>query len=38
VRSSPSVVVHRANVEKLVVPVDPAMVQRALEEKAAAPK
>ena len=31
VRSSPSVVVHRDNVEKLVVPVDPAMVQRALE-------
>lgn len=38
VRSAPSVVVHRANVEKLVVPVDPALVQRALEEKAAAPK
>lgn len=38
VRSSPSVVVHRDNVEKLVVPVDPAMVKRALEEKSAATK
>lgn len=38
VRSSPSVVVHRENVEKLVVPVDPAMVQRAIEEKSAATK
>lgn len=36
VRSSPSVVVHRENVEKLVVPVDPAMVKRALEEASAA--
>lgn len=38
VRSSPSVVVHRENVEKLVVPVDPAMMQRALEEKSSAAK
>lgn len=38
VRSSPSVVVHRQNVEKLVVPVDPAMVQRAIEEKSSAAK
>lgn len=38
VRSSASVVVHRQNVEKLVVPVDPAMLQRALEEKSAATK
>lgn len=38
VRSAPSVVVHRQNVEKLVVPLDPAMVKRAMEEKAAAPK
>lgn len=38
VRSSPSVVVHRQNVEKLVVPVDPEMMQRALEEKSAAAK
>ncbi|HET7729189.1 MAG TPA: peptidylprolyl isomerase [Usitatibacter sp.] len=34
-RSSPSVVVHRESVEKLVVPVDPAAVKRALEEKSA---
>lgn len=38
VRSSPSVVVHRENVEKLVVPLDPAMMQRALEEKSPAAK
>lgn len=35
VRSSPSVVVHRENVEKLVVPIDPEVVKRALEEKSA---
>lgn len=35
VRSSPSVIVHRENVEKLVVPVDPAMVKRAAEERSA---
>jgi peptidyl-prolyl cis-trans isomerase C len=38
VRSSPSVVIHRQNVEKLVVPVDPAMVKRAAEEKSAEAK
>jgi parvulin-like peptidyl-prolyl isomerase len=32
-RSSPSVIVHRENVEKLVLPIDPAMLQRALEGK-----
>ena len=31
VRSAPSVVVHRQNVEKLVVPVDAAMLKRSLE-------
>ncbi|HET7730310.1 MAG TPA: peptidylprolyl isomerase [Usitatibacter sp.] len=36
VRSSPSVVVHRANVEKLVVPIDPEMIKRATEEAKAA--
>ncbi len=36
VRSSASVVVHRANVEQLVVPVDPELVRRAMEEKSAA--
>jgi peptidyl-prolyl cis-trans isomerase C len=38
VRSAPSVVIHRDNVEKLVVPVDPAMMKRALEEKSAVAK
>lgn len=38
VRSAPSVVVHRENVEKLVVPVDPGMLKRALEEKSAEAK
>lgn len=36
VRSSPSVVVHRENVQQLVVPVDPELVRRAMEEKSAA--
>jgi hypothetical protein len=35
VRSSSSVVVHRENVEKLVVPIDPAVLERALQEKSA---
>jgi parvulin-like peptidyl-prolyl isomerase len=36
VRSAPTVVVHRQNVEKLVVPVDPESLRRALEDKPAA--
>jgi parvulin-like peptidyl-prolyl isomerase len=35
VRSAPTVTVHRENVEKLVVPVDPEMLKRAFEAKAA---
>ena len=35
VRSSSSVVVHRENVEKLVVPTDPAVLEGALQEKSA---
>lgn len=38
VRSSPTVVVHRQNVEKLVIPVDPETMRKAMEEKAAAAK
>ncbi len=38
VRNSSSVVVHRENVEKLVLPVDPAAVRRAAEDKSAAAK
>lgn len=38
VRNSSSVVIHRQNVEKLVVPVDPEIMLRALEEKSAAAK
>ena len=36
VRNSSSVVIHRENVEKLVIPVDPEVMRRALEEKSAA--
>lgn len=36
IRSSPTVVVHRDNVEKLVYKIDPEELRRALEEKAAA--
>lgn len=36
VRSSPTVVVHRENVEKLVLPIDPESMRRALEGKSAA--
>lgn len=38
VRNSSSVVIHRENVEKLVIPVDPEFGRRALEEKSAAAK
>ena len=38
VRNSSSVVVHRENVEKLVIPVDPEIARRAMEEKSAAAK
>ena len=38
VRNSSSVVIHRENVEKLVIAVDPEVMRRALEEKSAAAK
>ncbi|MEO7742706.1 MAG: peptidylprolyl isomerase [Usitatibacter sp.] len=38
VHNSPSVVIHRENVEKLVIPVDPEIARKAMEEKSAAPK
>jgi parvulin-like peptidyl-prolyl isomerase len=38
VHNSPSVVIHRENVEKLVIPVDPEIARKAMEEKSAAAK
>ncbi len=38
VRAAPTVVVHRENVEKLVVPVDPKVLGKVLEERPAAKK
>lgn len=38
VRNSPSVVVHRDNLEKIVIPVDPEIGRKAMEEKSAAAK